>query len=83
MNDRPAATEATQATFDRNEVIEGIRQYNPTAEASFLAQFNTEALADYLEHLRNAKHKHVRLAGWVQRRAEKMNKSRQGLRRAG
>ena len=53
---------------DRTATIAAIRRLNPTAAAGFLAEFRTEALKDYLEHLRHAKHKHVRLAGWLQRK---------------
>jgi hypothetical protein len=53
---------------DRRTTIDSIRRLNRTATEAFLAEFRTEALKDYLEHLRHARHKHVRLAGWLQRK---------------
>ncbi len=56
---------------DRRRTIDAIRELNPTATRSFLAEFKTGALKEYLEHLRHARHKHVRLAGWLQKRTAK------------
>ncbi len=53
---------------DRRRTISEIRSFNPTADSRFLAEFRTSALKDYLEHLRHARHKNVRLAGWLQKR---------------
>jgi hypothetical protein len=70
----PAATEsdgtpsASEQLQERRRIIEEIRVLNPTAGHAFLAGFGTQALADYLEHLRHIRLKHVRLPGWVQRR---------------
>ena len=56
---------------DRRRTIAAILKFNPKADASFLQQFRTGPLKDYLEHLRHARHKHVRLAGWLQQRTAK------------
>ena len=53
---------------DRRRTIEAILRFNPKADAAFLNGFRTAPLKDYLEHLRHARHKHVRLAGWLQQR---------------
>ncbi|MEL7237547.1 MAG: hypothetical protein AAGK78_01690 [Planctomycetota bacterium] len=78
----PAAPTAVVAG-DRKAVIEDIRKLNPTAGVTFLAQFNTPALEDYLQHLVHAKHKHVKLAGWLERRTKKLQTARSTLKRAG
>ena len=74
---------ASPTTLDRKAVIEDIRKLNPTAGVTFLAQFNTPALEDYLLHLTHAKHKHVKLAGWLERRTNKLASARKALKRAG
>ncbi len=56
------------ALDDRRRTIAEIRRLNPTAGLAFLAEFQTASLRDYLEHLKHRRHKHVRLAGWLQRR---------------
>jgi hypothetical protein len=53
---------------DRRRTIDSIRRFNPSASTDFLASFKTGALKEYLEHLRHAKHKSVRLSGWLQQR---------------
>ena len=65
----------------RRRVIRDIRAHNPTAGLEFLAGFTTEDLTDYLDHLRHAREKHIRLPGWVQRRAAKLEAARQLLRK--
>ena len=53
--------------MDQRQLIEEIRQLNPTATAHFLQQFEDEALAQYLEHLQAAKERRVRIATWVRK----------------
>ncbi len=52
----------------KRQLIDDIRQFNATATPQFLAQFDEPALRQYLEHLRSAQEKRVRIAGWVRRR---------------
>ena len=74
---RPAAPSMTAERLrravldDRRRTIAAILKFNPKADAAFLSQFRTAPLKDYLEHLRHARHKHVRLAGWLQQRTAK------------
>ena len=53
--------------MNKRQLIDQIRSFNPTAQAKFLAQFDENALAQYLEHLQSAQRKHLRIAGWVRR----------------
>lgn len=46
----------------KRQLIDDIRRYNATAQPQFLAQFDEEALKQYLEHLEQARKKHVRNA---------------------
>jgi hypothetical protein len=49
--------------MSKGQLIDSIRQYNVTAQPQFLAQFDEEALKQYLEHLEGARQKHLRQAG--------------------
>ena len=49
----------------KRELIDDIRRYNTTAQPQFLAQFDEESLKQYLEHLEQARHKHLRNAAFV------------------
>jgi len=49
----------------KRQLIDDIRQYNPTAQIQFLAQFDEPALAQYLDHLQAAKAKHTRKLNWT------------------
>jgi hypothetical protein len=51
--------------MNKRQLIEGIREINDTAQPEFLAQFDDEALRQYLEHLQQAKEKRVKVMGWV------------------
>ena len=51
--------------MNKRQLIEGIREINDTAQPDFLAQFDDEALRQYLEHLQQAKQKRVKVMGWV------------------
>ena len=81
----PIVSKATPAEIerDRQSAIADIRRMNPTATATFLNGFSLADLRDYLEHLRHAKHKNVRLPGWVQRRTMRLAEARRTLRKAG
>ena len=77
---RPAAPHVTDA--ERRRAIDEIRRMNPTATVEFLEGFGLSSLRDYVEHLRHARQKHVRLPGWVQRRTMRLAEARQVLRKA-
>ena len=51
----------------KRQLIDDIRHYNTSAQPQFLAQFNDDALRQYLQHLQDAARKHVRIAGWVRK----------------
>lgn len=51
--------------MNKRQLIDGIRTLNQTAQPEFLAQFDEEALKQYLEHLQSAQEKRLKVAGWV------------------
>lgn len=51
--------------MNKRQLIDGIRQLNQTAQPEFLAQFDDEALRQYLDHLTAAQEKRMRVAAWV------------------
>ena len=51
--------------MNKRQLIEDIRQYNPTAQEQFLAQFDEVDLKEYLAHLEAAKAKHTRKMSWL------------------
>ena len=51
----------------KRQLIDDIRQYNSTAQPQFLAQFDEEALKQYLDHLEQARRKHLRHAAYAPR----------------
>jgi hypothetical protein len=53
--------------MSKRQLIDEIRTLNATAQVQFLAQFDEAALAQYLEHLRSAQNKRLRIGGWVRR----------------
>lgn len=53
----------------KRQLIDDIRKINTTAQTQFLAQFDDDALKQYLEHLVGAQRKHLRIGGWVRRSA--------------
>jgi len=53
----------------KRQLIDDIRKINTTAEPHFLAQFDDEALKQYLEHLEGARQKHLRISGWARKPA--------------
>ena len=58
-----AACSDSKRHMSKGQLIDSIRQYNATAQPKFLAQFDEEALKQYLEHLEGARQKHLRHAG--------------------
>lgn len=72
-------SEAARDLAERRRIIEEIRGFNPKAEPTFLAGFTTESLQEYLEHLRYARHKSVRLRGWLQLRCVALEEARRQL----
>ncbi len=53
--------------MSKRQLIDEIRNFNFTAQPDFLAQFDEPALAEYLDHLRDARDKHLRIHGWARR----------------
>jgi hypothetical protein len=51
--------------MNKRQLIEEIRQLNQTAQPDFLAQFDDDALHQYLRHLENAQEKRLKVEGWV------------------
>ena len=56
--------------MSKRQLIEGIRELNPTAAALFLGQFDEGALKQYLDHLKAAQLKRVHINGWVRKRSD-------------
>jgi Mg/Co/Ni transporter MgtE len=54
--------------MDKRQLIEAIREHNPTAEIRFLNQFNEAQLQQYLDALDAARRKDLLIAGWVRPR---------------
>ena len=53
--------------MSKRQLIDDIRRYNVSVQPQFLAQFDENALTQYLDHLQSAARKQVRIAGWVRR----------------
>lgn len=51
--------------MEKRQLIEEIRKINVSAEEKFLAQFDEEALRQYLDHLQAAQQNRIHIAGWV------------------
>ncbi len=49
----------------KRQLIDDIRRYNTSAQPQFLAQFDDEALKQYLEHLEQACRKHLRQSAFI------------------
>lgn len=56
--------------MSKRQLIDNIRQYNTSAQPTFLSQFDEAALEQYLEHLQAAAKKTVRIAGWVRQQSK-------------
>ena len=53
--------------MNKRQLIDDIRRFNINVQPRFLAQFDEEALKQYLENLKGAQAKRVRIAEWVRR----------------
>jgi len=53
--------------MNKRQLIDDIRRFNTTVQPQFLAQFDDEALRQYLDHLEDAHRKQLKSAGWVWR----------------
>ena len=53
--------------MSKRQLIDDIRRFNTTAQPEFLAQFDEAALKQYLDHLEDARRKHVRYVGWMRK----------------
>jgi hypothetical protein len=53
--------------MSKRQLIDDIRRYNTTVPGQFLAQFDDEALKQYLEHLEFARKKALRTTNWTRR----------------
>ena len=51
--------------MNKRQLIDDIRRFNTTVPGQFLAQFDEDALRQYLEHLEFAKKKRLRSAAWA------------------
>ena len=49
---------------NKRQLIDEIRRYNTTAQPQFLSQFDEAALRQYLDHLEQARAKHLRNAAF-------------------
>jgi hypothetical protein len=54
----------------KRQLIDEISKLNTTASAQFLAQFEEDALKQYLDHLEGAARKHIRIGGYVRKTAQ-------------
>ena len=53
--------------MNKRQLIEEIRQFNTTAQPSFLLQFDEEALQQYLQTLQEVARKRAMMADWTRR----------------
>jgi hypothetical protein len=51
----------------KRQLIDEIRKYNPTAQVTFLSQFDEDALQQYLDHLQFALGDRTKRISWVRR----------------
>ena len=68
LSSEPAANaDQTEGKYAMNkrQLIDAVRQLNQTAQPEFLAQFDDDALRQYLDHLQSAFDKRLKIAGWV------------------
>jgi hypothetical protein len=51
--------------MNKRQLIDEIRRFNTTVAPTFLAQFDEQALKQYLDHLTHASQRRVQIAHWV------------------
>jgi hypothetical protein len=51
--------------MNKRQLIDEIRIYNPTAQPTFLSQFDEEALQQYCDHLKAAREKKLHISTWL------------------
>lgn len=51
--------------MNKRQLIDEIREINQTAQAEFLAQFDEDSLSQYLDHLKSAQAKRLKVASWL------------------
>jgi hypothetical protein len=57
-----------KATMNKRQLIDAIREHNPTVTDAFLDQFTDRQLKEYLDHLDAARRKELLIAGWTKPR---------------
>lgn len=60
----------SNSAMNKRQLIEDIRRYNVSAQPRFLAQFDENALKQYLEHLEAARLKRTRTFGSIRKDAK-------------
>jgi hypothetical protein len=53
--------------MSKRQLIDDIRRFNTSVQPEFLAQFDDDALKQYLDHLEGAFRKRIHIASWVRR----------------
>jgi hypothetical protein len=54
--------------MSKGQLIDDIRSLNPTAQSTFLLQFDENALRAYVDRLREASMHRRRIGGWVRKK---------------
>lgn len=54
--------------MEKRQIIDAIREHNPSTDERFLEQFDNRQLQQYLDHLDAARRKELLIAGWVKPR---------------
>jgi len=70
MTEALALPAAYRLTAHRQQLVDDIQQYNQHAQASYLAEFTDNELAEYREHLAIAHGRDGRGAGWIRTSSE-------------
>ena len=58
--------------MDKGQLINEIRAINPTAQPEFLEQFDASDLQQYLDHLKGAQRRDIRISGWSRKPTSKV-----------
>jgi len=53
--------------MNKRQLIDSIREINTSVRPEFLAQFDEDALTQYLDHLTEARQKRMQMPAWVRR----------------